>query len=189
MLWLKVQRSRFSERQPQILWGCECGSGAGRWGDHGDVTRGRWDCVGDFLCTDVSSSVPVWGLWQSLCECPWTSVHVGRQCPWLTGDMVRVPAYGRVGPGFLGPPIEHWLWAVLWLQSEILRPVTAKWVDPQSHSFLGKNNSAISPTNEWAGSVSCVFEGWCTMKSEPYRVVRHLGQMPILWLGTLRIRG
>ena len=65
----------------------------------------------------------------------------------------------------------------------------AVWVDPQSHSFLGKNNSAISTTNEWAGSVSCVFEGWCSIKSEPYRVVRYLDQMPSLWTGTLRIRG
>ena len=33
------------------------------------------------------------------------------------------------------------------------------WVDPQSHSFLGKDNSAKSPTTEWAKDVSCVLEG------------------------------
>lgn len=77
------------------------------------VTWGRWDCVGGFLCTDVSPSVPARGLWQCLWECSQISTNVVGQYPWLCWDMARVLACHGVGPGFLDPYVEHCLWAVL----------------------------------------------------------------------------
>lgn len=35
---------------------------------------------------------------------------------------------------------------------------SAVWEDPRSHSFPGKNNSAKSPTTEWAKGRSCMLE-------------------------------
>lgn len=76
------------------------------------VTWGRWDCVGGFLCTDVSPSVPARGLWQCL-RVLTNKYQCGWQYPWLCWDMTRVLAWCGKGPGFLDPYIEHCLRAVL----------------------------------------------------------------------------
>ena len=124
------------------------------------VTRGRWDCVGGFLCTYVSPSLPAWGLGQCLCECSQISIHVGGRYPWLCwwhGQSPGLPWHGSwVSRSLHGTPF--WSSSVTLIGAIETSP-SAVWVNAPSSSFLGKNNSAISPANEWARSVSCVFEG------------------------------
>lgn len=71
---------------------------------------------------------------------PQKSTHVVEDTHAYAGDMVR----GDLHLGFGGS-----LGKALVLNSFVTSEIScfAVWVNPQFHSFLGRNNSAISPAN------------------------------------------
>lgn len=124
------------------------------------VTCGRWDCVGGFLCTYVSPSLPAWGLGQCLCECSPISIHVGGQSPWLCQGHSQSPGLPWHGSWVSTSLCRTPFWSsFVTLIGAIETSHSAVWVNPPSSSFLEKNNSAISPANEWARIVGYIFEG------------------------------
>lgn len=128
------------------------------------------------------TSVPAWGLWQHSSKCPHKSTHVGRGYPWLCWWPQSLSEC--LGSQVFGYHTEHWFWADLLIQPELLRSPIFLCV-LCSLSFFGKNSSNTL-SNLWPGVWSVYLK--TNVKSEFTRV-KCVELIPAFWMVILKTRG